>query len=193
MKYNILKFFSNDINFCERIRWYERYPSFRIAWDDCLQGDFMIEMAIMMKVDHRKIVLALGRSMLILFPYLSDHRSETAVQNMIEYGKDNASRNILRRHTDKEFRALPFSPRESYAASTAVAHAVDASIYSRTTPMREHASIALEIADSISAFSSTISYTNDDGIEIMRPYSFATADICREILTESVMKIVGEE
>ena len=83
MKYEIERF-----NPCEdALEFRKKYKTFRVAWNNCPRGDWMLWLAEKLQVDRRLLVLTGGHCANTVRHLMGDERSTKGVDACIAYGE----------------------------------------------------------------------------------------------------------
>jgi hypothetical protein len=190
-----MKFDLTQFNPCEDgLIFYDNYDSFEDAWNACARGDWMLWIAARLKVDYRILILAKSRCARTVIHLMEDERSMNAVEVSELYGLGKASKEELMK-ADKGAKdayiasasasASGYTASASYAAAAASASSSDsfysASAYDAAVAAFYSASAAYTSSAS-AGYAATAKSNNER----------QTADICREILTESVFKQINQ-
>ena len=157
------------------LKWYQGYDSFEQAWNECHRGDWMIRLAHNIGVNDRLLTLTKARHAKLVLHLMKDQRSINAVHAAEAYGKGEISRDELDRYAS-EARRVYFNSAynlTSYAAYSAASSAVSPCV------------TAADAADSV-YYSSYNEAAYDETL-------LQCADICREVLTKEVFKILKNE
>ena len=152
----------------DALEYYKTKDSFEEAWNDCHRGDWMLWIAAQMNIDRWTLFLAKARCAKTVYHLMEDGRSRHAVDMAEKYGLNQCSLEELKvAHASAASAAVAASYAASYAAVVAAAAS---------------AAVAAASAAVAAAASSSAAYKNQR----------ETANICREILTDEVFKIVSE-
>jgi len=159
---------------------------YKQAWEDCERGDWMLWIAHNTKVDKKIITLAKGLCANTVIHLMKDKRSIHAVEVAIKYGRGLA--------TDKELNDAADDAIDAYAAYAAyTASSSSYASYASASAAYASASYASYASASASsaayASASASSAYADDGLKTNRQL---TANICRKILTKSVLEKLKE-
>ena len=164
-------------NPCEDSQKYLRqFDTFQAAWAACDRGDWMLSAAYLLDVDHQVLALAKGLCANTARHLMKDSRSIAAVDAAIAFGRGE----IGRENRDGAYAAACAASAAAYAATYAAAYAdTDYATYASASAAAsaDAASAAASAATSAAAYAAA---------EARRENRKRTADICREILTESV-------
>ena len=162
----------------EAIYFRNKYPDFKSAWNNCPRGDWMLWLAEKLNVDDKKLTLAKGLCAKTVIYLMKDDRSKTAVEIAIKYGKGKASKEELNAAAAYAAAAYADAVYAAAAADAAAAYAdADAAdaVYAAAAAAADDAAAAAAAADAAAA---------------KKENQKQTADICREILTDEVFKLI---
>ena len=148
----------------EAVEWASQQKSFPSAWEACERGDWMLWLAYKLRIDDRKLTMAKYHCAAQVLHLMKDKRSIDAMAAALKYANDEIDRNELDVYASAAY-AVIRSGLIEHAASAAASYAASAA---------SAASYAAIYASASSAASSTASLK-------------ASADICREYLTEEVL------
>ena len=153
----------------EAVEYRNKYKHFKNAWRYCPRGDWMLWLAYKAGVDKRTLTLAKALCAKTVIHLMKDERSVNAVNVAESYGRGNATEeelNIARNATD------------AYAVYAAAAYAADAAAAYAAAAYAVYAAAAYAAA----------AYAADAAARAKNQKQ--TADICREILTEQILKLI---
>ena len=166
----------------EAINFREQYASFEEAWNNCPRGDWMLWIAQKVGVNLQTLTLAKALCANTVRHLMKDERSRNAIDVALRFGNNQA--------TIEELDAAAY---DAYAAAYAAYDAYDAT----------YADAAVDTAAAYAA--DTAAYTADDTAAYADAADTAaifnknknknrleTANICREILTEEVFKLINK-
>jgi hypothetical protein len=172
------------LNACrEAVKWAKDYTTINDAWNACHRGDWMLWFASKIKGDRRILTLAKGKCAETAIHLMKDKRSIDAVKAAIAYGNGEID--------DQELKA---------AAAAAYAADADADADAADAYAAAAAYAADAYADAAYAYAAADAYADaaaDAYAYAAAAYAYAdakannqqkTADICREILTDEIMK-----
>jgi len=143
------------------------------AWETCHRGDWMLWLAAMTKVDHRTLTLAKGRCAKTVVHLMKDELIINAVKAAIDYGNGRITYKELDNAADAAYAA--------HAAYTTTDHAAAHAAYTAA------ANTAATYANAAAAYAAAANAAAANAADDARVKNQkATADICREILTEEV-------
>lgn len=158
----------NSLDACsEGIKFVSKYDSLESAWNACRRGDWMLWLAFKLKVPIKTLTLAKGLCANTVRHLMKDKRSIAAVDAAIAFGRGKISEEELKK-----------------AASTAYASYADAAAYASYAAAASYASSAA--ADAASYAAAYASYASAN-----KTNQRQTADICRKVLTRSVLARIG--
>jgi hypothetical protein len=197
MKIEIEKF-----DLCEEaIHFRNQYSDFQTAWNNCHMGDWMLWWAKKLNVDNRKLTLAKGLCANTVINLMKDERSRKAVKVAIDYGKCKL--------TKKELIAAAADADDAAAAAASFAAEAASFAAEAASFAAEAASFAAEAAEAAEAAAEAAAYATAEASAYANAAaayaadaSFAaayaainknrkeTANICREILTNDVFKLI---
>jgi len=169
MKYDISKF-----NPCkDAVEFYKGFNTFEEAWNACPRGDWMLWIAQHLGVDIRPLTLAKGLCANTVRHEMTNEYSTNAVDISIKFGKGEATREQL---DDAAF-AVVYTAYTARAAARAATYAADA----ESDAAYAACAASDAAADAASCAESDAAYAANQK---------QTADICREVLTEDVLKLI---
>ena len=117
MKYEIERF-----NPCEdALEFRKKYKTFRVAWNNCPRGDWMLWLAEKLQVDRRLLVLTGGHCANTVRHLMGDERSTKGVDACIAYGEGRIG--------EDELDAAMDAAMDAAWAADAAANAADAAAY----------------------------------------------------------------
>jgi len=163
--------------------------TFKEVWETCPRGDWMLWLAVMLKVNHRTLTLAKGLCAETVVHLMDDERSVNAVKAAIAYGNGEITNEELAA-ADAHAYAAAAAHANAYAAAAAAAAAADANAYA-ATDANAYAYAAAAAAHANAYAAAADAHANAyaaaaDAAHIKNKK--ATADICRKILTEEISK-----
>jgi hypothetical protein len=161
-----------EMNACQEAVEWVGDRTFEQAWDECDRGDWMLWLAQKKGVDLRKLTLAKARCAKLVIHLMDDERSRNAVGVAERYGLGEATREEL----DAASASASASAASVYVASASAASAVYASASAAYAD-------AASASASASAGADAYAYTGDRA-EILQK----CADICRDVLTDEILK-----
>jgi len=154
----------------------KKYKTFEEAWEACHRGDWMLWIAGKLKVNKRLLYLAKGYCAETVIHLMRDERSKNAVKAAIGYGKNKI--------TDKELKIAAVD-----AAAAAAVDAVDAAAADAATAADAAVYAAYAAAADAAIYAATAVYAVD-AAAAKKKNQLATSKICREILTNAVIKLI---
>lgn len=177
MKFDISEFRPCD----DGMFFYDSCTSFRNMWETCQRGDWLLWISSKLGVDKRVLTLAKGKCAETVIHLMKDERSRNAVQAAIDYGNGLISDKQLRDAAVAATAAAStaYASYASYAASAACcllpAACTDASAAACAARAAACAARAAEDAA---------------GADALKENDITAANICREILTDEVFRIL---
>ena len=138
------------LNACpDAIEWAKTQKSFKVAWENCERGDWMLWLAQKLDVDDRKLTLAKALCAKQVEHLMKDKRSTDALEACFRYAKGEITREELDKFANDAHTAYA-SDADAYAAASyaayAAADASDASyFYARLESLKRSADICREI------------------------------------------------
>ena len=153
-----------------------QYETFEQAWNACPRGDWMLWIAQKAGADKRLITLAKGRCAETVIHLMKYERSINAVNAAIAYGNGEIN--------DKQLAAAAAAAYAAYAAADA-AYAADAAD-AADDDAADAAAAAYAAAVAADAAAAAAA---DAAADAKKENQQKTADICREVLTDEVMKL----
>jgi len=164
---------------CERAIDWSNGKSLREAWEQCERGDWLLWLySNLFPENKRQITLAKGLCAKTVYGLMTDKRSRDAVDVAIRFGRNEAE--------EKELAAAAASAADAYpaAAATATAYA------SYPAAADAAAAYAADAADNAACAAATAAaYAASTRIKNRKE----TADICREVLTETIKHLFTPE
>lgn len=148
----------------DAIRYYENYDSFEQAWQDCQRGDWMIWIAFKLKVDKKLLFKAKALCAKTVEHLMKDQRSKDAVQAALDYADGKI--------TEKQLKV--------FACAAADAYGAYADNYAAVAANAAYAGDYAAVAAS-AAYGAAAKIKNQ----------LQTSDICRDILTDEILKITA--
>ena len=170
-----------------------QYETFEQAWNACPRGDWMLWIAQKAGVDKRLLTLAKGKCAETVIHLMKDKRSVAAVQAAIAYGSGKI--------TDIELRDIAADAYAAYAAADAAyaaAAAADAAADAAAAAAAAYAAAAAAdaAADAAAYAADAAAYAAADAAAdaaytaYRKENQLKIANICREILTDEIMKLI---
>ena len=157
------------------VEYRKQFDTFEQAWNACERGDWMLWIASKAGVDKRTLTLAKGLCAETVIHLMKDKRSVKAVQTTITYGKGEA--------TDQELANA--AANAAYAVVYAnAANAAYAVVYAADAAAANAAYAAVYAADAAYAAANA-------AYAVWKENQLKTANICREVLTEKVLKLIS--
>ncbi len=154
----------------------KEFETFEEAWNACERGDWMLWIAAKLEVDIRILTLAKGLCANTVRHLMKDERSIAAVDAAIAFGNGEIEENELETAASAAFVAA----HTAYTATPPCAHtAASASAYNATCA---YAASAYACAYNAAFASAAAKKQNQK----------QTADICREVLTSEVLRLINE-
>jgi len=148
------------LNACrEAIEWVKTQKSPTDAWQNCERGDWMLWITKRLNLDDRKLTLAKAMCVKQIEHLMKDQRSKDTLQAAIDYGNGKISREELNEY----------------------AYAAYAAAYTSASASASYAYAAYAAAYASASASASAAYAMRNSLKI-------SADICREYLTEDVLK-----
>jgi hypothetical protein len=145
-----------------------------LAWQNCPRGDWMLWIASRLKVDERLLTLTKGKCAETVLHLMKDQRSRDAVKSAIDYGNGIINKDQLKNATDAAYAAAYAAADVAAAAAAyAAADAAAADAYADADAAYAAAYAAADVAAAVAA---------------KKQNQLQTADICRELLTDAVLK-----
>ena len=161
----------DKFNPCEEaVIFRSKYKTFKQAWDNCPRGDWMLWIAHKLGVDIKTLTLAKVECAKTVIHLMQDERSKTAIKVAEKFAKGEVNK------TDLD---------ASYVAAVAAVAAASASYASYVA--------AVAAAAAADASAASASYASAAAASAEKQNQQKTADICRKILTESVLKLIENE
>ena len=163
-----------------------RHKNLREAWGHCHRGDWMICLAQKLGVDVRVLALAKGLCANTVRHLMKDPRSVLAVDAAIAFGRGEMGKKEL----DAAARAA-----HAAAADDADAAAADAAAYAAAVAaddavaVADAARVVFDVADAAAYAGVAFAAAS---VDARKGVLAKTADICRDILTEAVMRAALE-
>lgn len=163
----------------------KEFETFEEAWNACERGDWMLWIAAKLEVDIRILTLAKGLCANTVRHLMKDERSIAAVDAAIAFGNGEIDENEL-----------------ETASAYADACAADADASAASAYAASFAAYAASFADVAYAYAAS-AYAAADAAAAASAYAAAcaaakkqnqkqTADICREVLTNEVLRLINE-
>ena len=168
----IIKMFDPCSQGAEYLR---RYKTLRESWYSCPRGDWMLWLAQKLGVDVRVLTLAKGLCVNTVRHLMKDSRSVVAVDAAIAFGRGEIGEKELDAAAD--------------AAHTAHADAADTDA---AVAAAAHAAAATDAAYAAAADAAYAAAAAAVSVDVRKGVLAKTADICREVLTEAVMRAALE-
>lgn len=169
----------------EAIEFRRQYNSFREAWNNCPRGDWMLWIAQKLNVDFKSLTRARAKCALTVRHLMKDKRSINACEVALKFADGLATKNELdTAYTNAEAAAADaFPAEEAYAADAAAA----CNDYAAAVAASAAASAAYTYAaaNHIDAAAASAVARKKSLLE--------TANICREVLTDSVLAKIKEQ
>jgi predicted alpha/beta hydrolase family esterase len=173
------------------IHFRNQYPDFQAAWDNCPRGDWMLWLAEKLNVDDRKLILAKGLCANTVIHLMKDERSKKAVRVAIDYGKGKLTKKELIAAADDADDAAADADDASSYANDASSYAAAAAADAAYAYADDAYAAAADAADASSYAAAAAANAADDAAAAAKKENQKqTADICREILTDEVFKLI---
>lgn len=147
----------------------KEFKTFEEAWNACERGDWMLWIAAKLEADIRILTLAKGLCANTVKHLMKDRRSTAAVDAAIAFGSGEIDGN--------EFKTAAYASHAAYYAASA-AHAATSAAAS------SHAASAAATAYAAASGNGSTS--------AIKRHQKQTADICREVLTNEVLRLISE-
>jgi len=154
----------------EAIDYVRNQKSAILAWRNCERGDWILWIAKRLNVDDKKLTMAKAMCAKQVEHLMKDQRSKNALQACFNYVNDKITREQL----------------NDVAAAVAAAYAADYAAYAAA-----YAAHAAAYGAAYAATAATVAShvaTTADNDDDRNNYLRKSADICREYLTEEVLK-----
>ena len=200
MKSKIMKTEIEKFNPCKgAIKFRNQYPDFKTAWNNCSRGDWMLWLASRLNVNDRILTKAKALCAKTVIHLMEDDRSKKAIEEAIKYGNNEISRDKLNKTAVAAAYAAYDAAADAaaaYAAADAAADADDAA-YAAAYAAADAAYAAAYAADAAAdADNATYAAADADDAadaadDTKEKNQRQTADICREILTNEVFKLIS--
>jgi hypothetical protein len=159
---------------------------------DCHRGDWLLWLAKKIDVDFKLLTLAKGHCAATVIHLLKDERSKKAIQAAIDFGNGLIHENDLKSAaadaTDAAYScaaADAYADAAAYAAADAYADAA-AAAYAAADAYADAAAAAYAAADAYAAAA-------DAAAAAKKENQMNTANICREIIGNEIIKIINEK
>jgi hypothetical protein len=149
-----------------------------LAWQNCPRGDWMLWIASRLKVDERLLTLTKGKCAETVLHLMKDQRSRDAVKSAIDYGNGIINKDQLKNAAAAAYVAYAAA---AYAAADAAAAAAAYAAYAAA----DVAYAAAAAADDAAAYAAADAAA---AATAKKQNQLQTADICRELLTDAVLK-----
>ena len=168
----------------EAIKYRRQYQTFTEAWSACPRGDWMLWIAQKAGVNKRLLTLAKGKCAETVIDLIKDKRSVDAVRAAIAYGNGELDDNDL---------AAAYT---AYAAACAADAAAYAAAYAADAAAAYAAAYAAADAAYAAAYTAAYTAASDAAYaaacaaDAEKENKLKTADICREILTDEILKLI---
>ena len=186
-KFNINKFFPCG----DAVKFYANYSSFEDAWNACPRGDWMLWIAKKLGVDVKTLTRAKAKCALTVRDLMKDKRSLKACEVALKFADGEATR--------KELDAAAYAADAAYAAVYVAADAADAAAYAAYAAADAAAAyVAADAAAYAAAYAADPAAYAADAADVAAAVAaygknrLETANICREVLTEEVFKLISK-
>jgi hypothetical protein len=160
--------------------WVSTQKSPVLAWHNCERGDWMLWLAKKLNVDDKKLTMAKAMCAKQVEHLMKDQRSKDALQACFDYVNGKITREELDAAYAAAYAAYAAADAaDAYAAYAAAYAAADAADAAAAYAAAYAAYAAADAADAADAYA----------YQSTRPDSLRkSADICREYLTEGVLR-----
>ena len=165
----------------EAINFRNQYPDFKTAWNNCSRGDWMLWLASRLNVNDRILTKAKALCAKTVIHLMEDDRSKKAIEEAIKYGNNEISRDKL----NKTAVAAAYAAAADADADDAAYAAADAAYAAA------YAADAAADADNATYAAADADDAADAADDTKEKNQRQTADICREILTNEVFKLIS--
>ena len=173
----------NQLSACvEAIEYVKTQKSAKDAWNNCIRGDWMLWLAKKLNVDDRKLTLAKAMCAKQVKHLMKDQRSLDALDACFRYAKDKISRGELNTYALAALDA--YAAYDAYDANAADAAANASAAYAAYDANAADAAANADAA-AYAAFDANVAANADTAHKESLKKS---ADICRAVLTEEVLK-----
>ena len=153
------------LNACkEAIEWVADQKNYKEAWRSCERGDWMLWLAFKLNIDDKKLTMAKVMCAKQVEHLMRDQRSRDALQACIDYANGKITRNQLNTYAAATYDAA-YAAAYAYAAAAAAASPFIAAVDAYAADADAYAAAA--------AIKASLK---------------KSADICREYLTEEVLR-----
>lgn len=180
----------------ETIDFRNKFKIFKGAWKACPRGDWMLELAYELKVDHRRLTLAKGKCAQTVFHLMKDGRSRNAIDKAVGYGNGNTDKEELKKAAADAYAAHAYAYADvyAYAAHADAVAIVQADAHAYAAHAAAHAADHDDAHAGVAAASAAnaAAYANNHDADAKRKNQQRTADICREVLTDLVMQKINQ-
>lgn len=162
----------------EAVEYRKQFKTFKEAWENCLRGDWMLWIAKRAGVNKRTLTLATARCAKTVVHLMKDERSIKAVEVAENYGQGLVSVTELENAASAACAAYATAADayDAYAAYAAYATATYADAYD---------AYASTYASAYASVYASAAYAYDAA---RKENQLQTANICRELLTEEILK-----
>jgi hypothetical protein len=174
----------------EAVEYRKGFDTFRQAWDACPRGDWMLWLASAVRVNKRLLTLAKGRCAETVKHLMQDERSVRAVETAIAYGLGEATDEQLATAADAAADAAVAEYYAACAAEYAAEYAAVAAYSAADVAVYAYAYAAADAAAYADAAATYAAYSAVAASAARTKNQMQTANICRELLTEEVMKLI---
>jgi hypothetical protein len=172
------------LNACQAgIDFVSKYDSFEAAWNACERGDWMLWLAAKLNVPTKTLTLAKGLCVNTVRSLMKDERSIAAVDAAIAFGHGKISAEKLKAAADT---AAAVYAAANAAADAAVYAAANAA-YAAAADADAYAAYAAYAAADADAYAAYVAADAANAANAATKNRKETAEICRRVLTRSVM------
>ena len=180
------------------LEWHQIYDSFEQAWQECHRGDWMIKFAYEVGVNDRLLTLANAKHAKLVLHLMKDQRSINAVHAAEAYGKGQITRDELDKYASEARRVTYISylaaasASDAYASATSATATATAYASATSATATAYAAYAAYYAAYASAYHAAYfaAHTAHMSTTTYEETLRQCADICREVLTKEVFKIL---
>jgi hypothetical protein len=178
-KFDITQFDPCD----EGLEYYNEHSTPEQAWNDCQRGDWMLWIANKLAVDDRLFTKAKALCANTVRHLMKDKRSTDAIDVAMRYANGEITREELNKYITAASYAADAATDVASAAYNATTYTYAASAYAATA-----ASAVAYAIDTAATSAASASAAASDAADASSANYQATADICREVLTEEVFE-----
>ncbi|NET30668.1 MAG: hypothetical protein F6K19_01520 [Cyanothece sp. SIO1E1] len=187
-----IEFLEKNYALEEIIEVVRKYNSPKDFWEKCESGELMLWIASKFGIDEKLLFKTKALCAKTVLHLMEDERSKTTVQATLDYADNKISKKDLKIASDASLNAANKTFTGGYAGYAGYAAARAAFLASDTDYLASATIYFVVDAASYSAAykSPNTAYTAD--ADARKKNQLATANICREILTDAVMEKVKE-